>query len=126
MNLLASLLLIFVIPGAFHQVPPVQDRKAALVPLPAVDDSLRSIEPRNPGALYELAWLSFERGGLMLSRAFLQRYEAVSAAEPEALNLGANIEQGIGDRAAALRYRQQLQERFPEFVPAVAPDRAGS
>jgi type IV pilus assembly protein PilF len=84
------------------------------------------LEPQNPGALYELARLNFNRGEFMRARAFLQRYEAVSAAEPEALQLGASIEQGIGDRAAAARYLKQLQERFPEYVPATAPDQAGS
>jgi outer membrane protein len=38
MNKLARLLLLLVMPGAFHQAALAQDGKAALVPLPSVDD----------------------------------------------------------------------------------------
>ena len=83
------------------------------------------LEPQNPPALYELARLNFDRGDLMRARAFLQRYESVAPAEAEALQLGIRIEEAIGDRAAAARYRQQLREQFPDSAPT-AIDATGS
>jgi type IV pilus assembly protein PilF len=84
------------------------------------------LEPRNLGALFELARLNFDKGDLMRARAFLQRYEAASEPDPEALDLGARIEQRIGNQAAAARYRDALQTQFPEFTPTHGLDESGS
>jgi type IV pilus assembly protein PilF len=118
----------------FYRTPAVAYANAAFCALKAgnpgrAEQMLRStieLDPTNSHALYELARLHFERGDFMRARAFLQRHESVSAADAEALYLGERIEQGIGNREAARRYRQQLQERFPDFTPAATHDGTGS
>jgi type IV pilus assembly protein PilF len=85
-----------------------------------------SLQPDHRGALFELARISHEKGDMLRARAFLQRYESISEPDPQALDLGARIEQQIGDRAAAARYRDALQEQFPEFTPTHGIDGSGS
>ncbi len=89
--------------------------------LAAADRYLRralEIEPGNPEVLLDLAQLQFANGELMRARAFLQRHEAVTAARPDALELGIAIESGLGDTAAANRYRTRLRSEFPDHEPA--------
>lgn len=74
------------------------------------------LDPVHPGALQDLAALSYEQGRLMQARAFAQRRLAAAPADASVLQLAIRIEQGLGDRAAASRYQQRLRAEFPEAV----------
>lgn len=74
-------------------------------------------QPRNAVALYEMARLSYATGDNLRARAFMQRLEAVTAAEPEILELAERIETRLGDADAAKRYRQRLNDEFPDYQP---------
>lgn len=65
--------------------------------------------------LQDMAVLSFERGDLMRARAFVQRRESVGPAGSALLELAAKVEDGLGDHAAAQRYRDRLVKEFPEY-----------
>lgn len=82
----------------------------------------RSVElqPDDRSALQQLAQLSYQRGDYLRARAFLQRREAAGPLEPQALELGARIEDALGDTQAAQRYRIQLRDEFPEHTTAVS------
>lgn len=97
--------------------------------------SALELDPGNATVLYEMSRLHFARGDLMRARAFLQRFESSAQPEPQALELGLRIETRLGDRAAAGRYRQQLEQQFPDHpidlssedsLPANASDGSGS
>ncbi len=117
---------------AFYRTPAVAYANAGMCALKAGNTEraelyLRQaieLQPDNRSALFELARISFSRGqrsDLMRARAFLQRYEATSAEiDPEALDLGARIEDGMGDAAAAAEYRRRLVSEFPQYTPAAA------
>ncbi|MFA5684232.1 MAG: type IV pilus biogenesis/stability protein PilW [Lysobacteraceae bacterium] len=110
----------------FYRTPEVAYTNAALCAIKAgfgdkAEGYLRSaldIQPRNAVALFELARIQFAKGDLLRARAFLQRYEAMTPdGDPEALDLGARIEERAGAAAAAAAYRRRLQEQFPLYVP---------
>lgn len=85
------------------------------------------LQPRQPMVLFELARLSFAKGDMLRARAFLQRYEALVDAEAAALDLGVRVETELGDRKAAARYAEALQQRFPDYAPhASEPNATGS
>lgn len=89
--------------------------------LDAAEKHLRQgieIAPENPSLLAKMAELQFRRGNYLGARAFYQRREALGAPTPELLDLAVRIEQGAGDAAAAGRYRQRLQQQFPDFTPS--------
>lgn len=71
-----------------------------------------------PDALLPMAGLSFRRGSYLQARAFLQRYEATGNRSADSLLLGYRIENELGDRRAAERYREQLEEAFPDSEQA--------
>ncbi len=75
------------------------------------------IEPNHTTALYELARLSYRHDDALRARAFLQRLEANIPAGPVMLDLGQRIETRIGDEDAARRYRDRLQNEFPDYEP---------
>ncbi|HET6604186.1 MAG TPA: type IV pilus biogenesis/stability protein PilW [Xanthomonadaceae bacterium] len=74
-------------------------------------------EPRNSGALFQLAQVNFAKGEFLSARAFIQRLEAASPATAEALSLAARIEERLGDKAAADKYRKRLRTEFPDYRP---------
>lgn len=76
------------------------------------------IDPASPDVLLDLARLQHSRGELLRARAFLQRHEAVTAAGPDALELGIAIETGLGNAGAADRYRMRLRTDFPDHEAA--------
>jgi type IV pilus assembly protein PilF len=76
-----------------------------------------ALDPVNATALSALARLAFRRGQYMDARAFSQRFLAAGAADPAALLLASQIEQKLGDTAAAARYVRRLREEFPGTVP---------
>lgn len=71
-----------------------------------------------PDALLPMAGLSFRRGSYLQARAFLQRYEATGNRSADSLLLGYRIENELGDRRAAERYRAELEEAFPDSEQA--------
>lgn len=73
-----------------------------------LDGSLRDV-------LQDMAALSFQRGDLMRARAFVQRREAAGTVGPQLLELAEKVEDGLGDKEAAKRYRNRLIKEFPEF-----------
>jgi len=84
--------------------------------LPKAEGLLRkSLEkvPDQPEVLLTLAQVEFAQGNYMDARAFIQRRDAVGSSA-EVLELAAQIEDGAGDHRAAARYRQRLQEEFPQ------------
>lgn len=70
-------------------------------------------DPKFPDALYQLADVSLERGNALQARGFIERYLAGGKPTPAALWLGVRIEQSLNDKAAALRYGDQLKKTFP-------------
>lgn len=83
-------------------------------------DLRRAIEldPANAVALGALAEYAFGHGQAFEARAFSQRRLAAAPADADALRLASQIEDTLGDKAAAERYTQQLRAEFGEAVPA--------
>ena len=87
----------------------------------AAERYLRSALERDPdqsAALLPMARTLLARGDALRARAFLQRHEARSAASPETLLLGVQIEESLGDRRAAAEYRKRLLDQFPRSQQA--------
>jgi type IV pilus assembly protein PilF len=82
--------------------------------------------PTFPPALLEMAKLSFENGQFMSARAFLQRYEAVAAPTAEALWIGVQTEQALGNSQAVGDYINTLRSRFPDSREALQARRLQS
>ena len=80
------------------------------------DSNLRqaiALAPDNPVALAALARMQFASGNYMEARAFSERRLAAAPADAEALILASQIEDKLGDSAAAARYVRRLREEFP-------------
>lgn len=71
-------------------------------------------------SLLPMAEVSYRQGAYLKARAFLQRYETVGPMNKESLSLGYRIEQQLGDEEAAVRYRTELLERYPNSTEAGA------
>ena len=71
------------------------------------------LAPENPVALGALARLQFRSGNYFEARAFSERRLAAAPADAEALILASQIEDKLGDSAAAARYVRRLREEFP-------------
>ena len=67
----------------------------------------------NVVALDALARLSFQGGDYLQARAFSQRRLAAAPATAQVLLLASQIEQKLGDSAAAARYVQRIRAEFP-------------
>ncbi len=76
--------------------------------------------PSYGAALLPMAGVLFARGDNLRARAFMQRYEAQNPANPEALYLGMQIEQALGDKRSAEDYRRRLLSGFPRSAEAKA------
>ena len=72
-----------------------------------------ALQPDQSQALYQLADLAFKRNELMDARKLLNRHMQVSTPSPDALWLGARIEQRLGNRTAMSSYGTQLNNRYP-------------
>jgi len=83
----------------------------------AADDYFQKalkLNPSQPQALYSMADLSFSRDNYPAAKSYLNRYmRVVPSAGPEALWLGARIEQRLGDRTALASYGTQLRRLYP-------------
>lgn len=72
-----------------------------------------ALTPENPVALAALARLQYRSGNYFEARAFSERRLAAAPADAEALILASQIEDKLGDSAAAARYGRRLREEFP-------------
>jgi type IV pilus assembly protein PilF len=72
-----------------------------------------ALAPENPVALAGLARLQFRSGNYFEARAFSERRLAAAPADADALVLASQIEDKLGDSAAAARYVRRLREEFP-------------
>ena len=84
-------------------------------PVRAERDLRRALEydRDNAVALATLAELSFKGGDYLQARAFSQRRLAAAPATRPVLLLASQIEQKLGDSAAAARYVQRISAEFP-------------
>lgn len=73
-----------------------------------------SIDPQNAYALASMAESEHRQGRYFEARAFTERRLAAAPASAAVLQLAADIEEKLGDRAAASRYVQRLRAEFPK------------
>lgn len=72
------------------------------------------LDPNNAVALAAMAESQFRGGHYMEARAFSERRLAVAPASVTVLQLASQIEQKLGDTAAAARYVQRIATEFPQ------------
>ena len=73
-----------------------------------------ALDANNALALGALARIELQKGNAFEARAFSERRLAAAPADPDALVLASQIEQKLGDMAAAARYVQRLRAEFPD------------
>jgi len=73
-----------------------------------------TLNPEFPAALIQMAQLSFMVGENLSSRAYLQRYLALSKPTPASLWLGIRNERILGDQNAVSSYSLLLKNNFPD------------
>ena len=71
------------------------------------------LNPRMRPALYRLAVLKYDAGSFLSARAYIERYFAITKAQPAALLLAYKIELKLSADDVAARYRLELLEQFP-------------
>jgi len=76
------------------------------------------LEDDNAVALQAMADYQYRSGRYMEARAFSERRLAAESASRESLQLAAQIEDKLGDKAAAARYVQRLKTEFPQAQAA--------
>lgn len=74
--------------------------------------------PDQPDVLLPLAQILYQKGDYFRARAFLQRYEELSKANPQSLELAMHIEDRLGNQSAATEYRKRLETEFPDSEQA--------
>ena len=72
------------------------------------------MDKRLPGALLQMARVSYEKGRFMSGRAYLQRYQEVAAMGPKGLWIGIQVEQKLGDKKTVREYESRLRKRYPD------------
>ena len=77
-----------------------------------------ALDPRNAYALASMAKSEYRRSRYFEARAFTERRLSAAPADPAVLQLASNIEERLGDKAAASRYVQRLRAEFPDSVTA--------
>ena len=75
-----------------------------------------SLDADNPYALASMADNEYRQGRYFEARAFTERRLAAAPANPAVLQLAADIETKLGDKAAASRYVQRLRAEFPSVT----------
>lgn len=68
----------------------------------------------NAEALYQLARLLYGKSDYLRARAFLQRFDSLGQANPDALLLGHGIEAKLGNTREAGEYARRLRTEFPD------------
>jgi len=76
------------------------------------------MDPKLPGALLQMARVSVQKKRFLSGRAYLQRLQEVAPLGPEALWLGIQVEQKLGDEVTARRYELELRRKYPDSVEA--------
>ncbi|WP_062356394.1 type IV pilus biogenesis/stability protein PilW [Pseudoxanthomonas mexicana] len=82
-------------------------------------------EPSNAVALEAMAELEFRRQQYLPARAFIERRLAAGPASVAVLKLASQIEERLGDRAAASRYVQRIRAEFPDAQDVTTGGNAG-
>lgn len=72
-----------------------------------------SIKPRFTQALYEMAQLECKQNNYLSARGFLERYMEAGKTNSSTLWLAWQIENGLGNTAAARSYAQRLKTEYP-------------
>lgn len=78
-----------------------------------------AMNPKLPGALYEMAKLSMENKKYLGVRAYLQRFEDVAKHTPESLWLAIRAERMLKDKTAVARFSAALRLNFPNSEQAL-------
>lgn len=78
---------------------------------------LLAVDPNNLQGLQNMADISFQRGQYLQARGFVERFVATGAYSPPLLDLGARIEDKLGDAAAARGYRDRIAAGAPQPQP---------
>ena len=76
------------------------------------------LDPINAYALESMARSEYRQGRYFEARAFSQRRLAAASATPSVLQLAIQVEERLGDKAAASHYQEQLRKEFPDAVTA--------
>ncbi len=86
----------------------------------ALNDLTKSLQldPTNAYALESMARYQVAQRRYFEARAFIERRLAAAPATASVLQLAIQIEQGLGDKAAASRYQQRLVQEFPQTTTA--------
>jgi len=71
------------------------------------------INPKLPGALYQMAKISLDSGKRMSARGFIERYFQSADDTPEALLLAVKIERALKNKNAEASYALRLRNKFP-------------
>lgn len=85
-----------------------------------------ALEPANTVALEAMAELEFDRQQYMSARAFVERRLGAGPATAAVLKLASQIEDRLGDKAAASRYVQRIRAEFPDAQDVTTGGNAGS
>lgn len=86
------------------------------------EENLRAALRLDPGNAYALESMARHEAGqrhYFEARAFSERRLAAAPATASVLQLAIQIEQGLGDMAAAGRYQQRLVKEFPQTKTAI-------
>ncbi|NZA28005.1 type IV pilus biogenesis/stability protein PilW [Luteimonas sp. SJ-92] len=76
------------------------------------------LQPANAVALSAMAQYKYRRGNYLEARAFSERRLAAAPPTADVLLIASQIEDRLGDRAAAERYRRRLGREFPQALSA--------
>jgi type IV pilus assembly protein PilF len=77
------------------------------------------INPIFPGALYQMAQLSYQQKKYLQARAFIERFNSASKQpRPEVLLLGVLTERALGNEQNATAYARKLRTLFPDSPQA--------
>jgi type IV pilus assembly protein PilF len=107
--------------NAFYRTPEEANLNAGVClmkkPAPTVAEkyfreALR-INPRLPGALYQMAKVSMDSGRALPARGFIERYFQAAEDTPEALLLAVKIERVLRNKNAEASYALRLRSKFP-------------
>jgi type IV pilus assembly protein PilF len=80
-----------------------------------------ALDPASPVALAGMAEDEYRAGHYFEARAFSERRLAAAPATRQVLQLASQIEQKLGDMAAAARYVQRMRAEFPEQGRDIRP-----
>lgn len=76
------------------------------------------INPKLPGALYQMAKISIDSGNRLSARGFIERYFQSADDTPEALLLAVKIEHALKNKNAEASYALRLRNKFPNSPEA--------